>query len=64
MNNILIIPARGGNKRIPRKNIKLFKGKPIIERAINKFIDINVFNKVIVSTDDEEIEINFFKSWC
>ena len=55
MKNILIIPARGGSKRIPRKNIKLFKGKPIIERAINKFIDMNVFNKVIVSTDDEEI---------
>lgn len=55
MKNILIIPARGGSKRIPRKNIKLFKGKPIIERTINKVIDMNLFNKVIVSTDDEEI---------
>ena len=55
MNNILIIPARGGSKRIPRKNIKLFKGKPIIERIITKFIELDIFNKVIVSTDDEEI---------
>ena len=55
MNNILIIPARGGSKRIPRKNIKLFKGKPIIERIITKFIELDIFKKVIVSTDDEEI---------
>ena len=55
MKNILIIPARGGSKRIPRKNIKLFKGKPIIEITINKVIELDLFNKVIVSTDDDEI---------
>ena len=53
--NILIIPARGGSKRIPRKNIKKFKGKPIIERTINAVKNLNFFQKIIVSTDDEEI---------
>ena len=53
--NILIIPARGGSKRIPRKNIKKFKGKPIIEWTINAVKDLNIFQKIIVSTDDKEI---------
>ena len=53
--NILIIPARGGSKRIPRKNIKEFKGKPIIERTINAVKNLNFFQKIIVSTDDKEI---------
>ena len=53
--NIIIIPARGGSKRIPRKNIKEFKGKPIIERTINSVKDLNCFNKIVVSTDDNEI---------
>ena len=55
MKNILIIPARGGSKRIPRKNIKLFKGKPIIQRTIDIVVNLDFFNKIIVSTDDKEI---------
>ena len=53
--DVAIIPARGGSKRIPRKNIKLFKGKPIIYWSINKAIKSNCFDRVIVSTDDIEI---------
>lgn len=52
---IAIIPARGGSKRITNKNIKLFNGKPIIHYAINAAILSNIFDRVIVSTDDEEI---------
>jgi pseudaminic acid cytidylyltransferase len=53
--NIAIIPARGGSKRIPRKNIKLFDGKPMIAHAITAAINSGIFGHVIVSTDDEEI---------
>lgn len=53
--NICIIPARGGSKRIPRKNIKEFNGIPIIAYSIKAAIDSNCFDKVIVSTDDDEI---------
>lgn len=52
---VAIIPARGGSKRIPRKNIKLFCGKPIIAYAIETALNSDCFEKVIVSTDDEEI---------
>jgi pseudaminic acid cytidylyltransferase len=52
---IAVIPARGGSKRIPRKNIKLFHGKPIIAYSIEVAIDSGLFDKVIVSTDDQEI---------
>ena len=52
---IAIIPARGGSKRIPRKNIKLFHGKPIIAYSIETALNSGIFEKVIVSTDDEEI---------
>lgn len=52
---IAVIPARGGSKRIPRKNIKLFHGKPIIGYAIEAAIRSTVFDHVIVSTDDTEI---------
>jgi len=55
-NNIAIIPARGGSKRIPKKNIKDFLGKPIIAYSIEMAISCKLFNKVIVSTDDEEIK--------
>lgn len=55
-NNIAIIPARGGSKRIPKKNIKDFLGKPIIAYSIEIAINCKLFNKVIVSTDDEEIK--------
>ena len=55
MSNIAIIPARGGSKRIPRKNIKLFFGKPIIAYSIEAALKSNLFDEVIVSTDDKEI---------
>jgi pseudaminic acid cytidylyltransferase len=54
-NNIAIIPARGGSKRIPRKNIKLFFDKPIIAYAIETAIESGLFDEVMVSTDDAEI---------
>jgi pseudaminic acid cytidylyltransferase len=53
--NIAIIPARGGSKRIPRKNIKEFAGLPIIAHSIKAALECSLFDKVIVSTDDEEI---------
>ena len=53
--NICVIPARGGSKRIPRKNIKEFNGIPIIAYSIRAAIGSNCFDRVIVSTDDEEI---------
>jgi len=53
--NIAVIPARGGSKRIPRKNIKLFAGKPMIAYAINAAKESGLFEHIIVSTDDEEI---------
>ena len=56
MNSIAVIPARGGSKRIPRKNVKNFLGKPIIGYAIQNAIDSNLFSEVYVSTDDEEIK--------
>lgn len=52
---IAVIPARGGSKRIPRKNIKPFCGKPIIVHSIEAALDAGVFDHVIVSTDDTEI---------
>ncbi len=52
---ICIIPARGGSKRIPRKNIKDFFGKPLIAYSIQTAIESKLFEKVVVSTDDEEI---------
>ncbi|NAZ46789.1 pseudaminic acid cytidylyltransferase [Vibrio toranzoniae] len=52
---IAIIPARGGSKRIPRKNIKLFCGKPIISYSIESARQSGCFDRVIVSTDDVEI---------
>lgn len=71
MNKIAIIPARGGSKRIPRKNIKDFLGKPIIAYSIEAALSSSMFDCVMVSTDDEEIasisekygvEIPFFRS--
>ncbi len=55
MNNLAIIPARGGSKRIPRKNIKEFLGKPIIAYSVETALRSQLFSKVLVSTDDEEI---------
>ena len=55
MARIAIIPARGGSKRIPRKNIKPFLGKPIIAYSIGAATSSGLFEEVMVSTDDEEI---------
>ncbi len=55
MSNLCIIPARGGSKRIPRKNIKYFLGKPIIAYSIETALQSGLFDEVMVSTDDEEI---------
>ncbi len=55
MNNLAIIPARGGSKRIPRKNIKNFLGLPIIAYSINAALESGLFDEVMVSTDDLEI---------
>lgn len=52
---IAIIPARGGSKRIPRKNIKLFHGKPMIAYSIAVAKQSELFDKIIISTDDSEI---------
>jgi pseudaminic acid cytidylyltransferase len=53
--NICVIPARGGSKRIPRKNIKFFFGKPMIAYPIEAAIQSQLFDRVLVSTDDTEI---------
>ncbi len=52
---VAVITARGGSKRIPRKNIKEFNGKPIMAYSIEAAIQSGVFDEVMVSTDDEEI---------
>lgn len=52
---IAVIPARGGSKRIPRKNIKPFAGKPMIAYAIEAALGSGLFDRVLVSTDDIEI---------
>ena len=55
MGSIAIITARGGSKRIPRKNVKLFCGKPIITYSIEAALKSGLFEEVMVSTEDEEI---------
>jgi len=55
MGSLAIIPARGGSKRIHRKNIKKFIGKPIISYSIDLAIQSNLFDEVMVSTDDDKI---------
>jgi pseudaminic acid cytidylyltransferase len=71
MRSLAIIPARGGSKRIPKKNIKIFLGHPIIKYPIDSAINSKCFDKVMVSTDDEMIakisldfgaEVPFFRS--
>ena len=53
--NLCVIPARGGSKRIPRKNIKEFCGKPMIAWSIEAAISSGSFDRIIISTDDDEI---------
>ncbi len=55
MSNVAIITARGGSKRIPRKNIRPFLGKPIIAYVIEAALQSGLFQEVMVSTDDAEI---------
>ena len=71
MRQIAIITARGGSKRIPRKNIKEFCGRPILAYSIDAALRCGIFDVVMVSTDDEEIaeaakrygaEVPFFRS--
>lgn len=56
MSSLAIITARGGSKRIPQKNIKLFLGKPIIEYSIKAALDSGLYDEVMVSTDSLEIK--------
>ena len=53
--NVAIIPARGGSKRIPKKNIKTFYGKPMLHYPLKQACDSGLFDKVVVSSDDDEI---------
>jgi pseudaminic acid cytidylyltransferase len=55
MTSLCVIPARGGSRRIPRKNIRPFAGVPILGRTIGVVIESGVADRVVVSTDDEEI---------
>lgn len=55
MTRVAIITARGGSKRIPRKNIKSFLGKPILQYSIEAALQSGLFDEVMVSTEDEEI---------
>ena len=55
MKGLCVIPARGGSKRIPRKNIRMFNGKPMIAWSIECAVESRIFHDIIVSTDDEEI---------
>jgi N-acylneuraminate cytidylyltransferase len=59
---IAVIPARSGSKRIPRKNIKIFNGKPMIAWSIEAAKSSGLFERIIVSTDDEEIA-DVARSW-
>lgn len=55
MDTLAVIPARGGSKRIPRKNIKLFRGRPLLDRTIELLAHSGLFTRILVSTDDDEI---------
>ena len=52
---LAIFPARGGSKRIPRKNVAPFAGRPMLSWAVSAAVDSGVFDDIVVSTDDEEI---------
>lgn len=55
MKRIAIITARGGSKRIPKKNIKEFCGQPILQYSVKAALEFGIFDEVMVSTDSEEI---------
>ena len=52
---LAVVPARGGSKRIPRKNIRPFRGVPLLTRTLEAVLHSDVFDEVVVSTDDTEI---------
>ena len=52
---ICVVPARGGSKRLPRKNLLLFQGKPMVQIALETALGTNFFDKVILSSEDSEI---------
>ena len=56
MKRLAIIPARGNSKRIPKKNIRDFCGRPIIEFPLQAAINSDLFDTIHISTDDQEIE--------
>ena len=55
MKRLCIIPARGGSKRLPKKNIKLLNGKPLIFYTIDAVVKSKIFDKIIFTSDDNEI---------
>ena len=55
MNGLAIIPARGGSKRLPRKNLKMLGGKPLVQHTLDAALDSGVFSKIILTSDDDEI---------
>lgn len=55
MKKLCIIPARGGSKRLPKKNIKLLNGKPLIFYTLDAVIKSKVFDKIVFTSDDDEI---------
>ena len=61
---LAIIPARSGSKRISRKNIRMFAGRPLIAWSIIRAIESELFDRVIVSTDDQSIAGHSLKIWC
>lgn len=52
---VAVVPARGGSKRIPRKNIRPFRGTPLLVRTINLLRQSKIFDRIVISTDDTEI---------
>jgi len=52
---LAVIPARGGSKRIPNKNIKLFNGKPLIFYTIKQALNSKLFDRIVVDTDNKKI---------
>ena len=57
MKNLAIIPARGGSKRLKNKNIKIFFGKPILQRTFELIKKSNLFDKIILTTDSKSIKL-------
>jgi pseudaminic acid cytidylyltransferase len=53
--SLALVPARGGSRRIPRKNVRPFRGVPLLARTVSTLLDAGLFERVVVSTDDDEI---------